>query len=76
MGVTMTIQTLSPKLVGQDFGETSFSWSDQETMLYAVGVGAEPDDPEIEFLFEGYGPKVLPTYAVIPGMWAMGCIGK
>ena len=44
-------------------------------MLYAVGVGAMPDK-ELDFLYEGRGPKVLPTYAVIPGMWAMGCIGK
>ena len=71
----MTESKISPALVGQDFGETTRSWTDNQTMLYAIGVGATPDK-ELDFLYEGRGPKVLPTYAVIPGMWAMGCIGK
>jgi acyl dehydratase len=44
-------------------------------MLYALGVGCKPG-AELDFLYEGRGPKVLPTYAVIPGMQAMGNIGK
>ena len=71
----MTSDKISPDLVGQDFGETTRTWNDNQTMLYAVGVGAMPGK-ELDFLYEGRGPKVLPTYAVIPGMWAMGCIGK
>ncbi len=71
----MADDVISPSLVGQDFGSTTRSWNDNQTMLYAAGVGAMPDK-ELDFLYEGRGPKVLPTYAVIPGMWAMGNIGK
>jgi acyl dehydratase len=44
-------------------------------MLYALGVGSKPAD-ELEFVYEGKGPLVLPTYAVIPGMRALGNIGQ
>ena len=71
----MSSETISRSLAGQEFGETRRSWNDNQTMLYAAGVGAMPDT-ELDFLYEGRGPKVLPTFAVIPGMWAMGCIGK
>lgn len=71
----MAAQAISPDLVGTEFGETTRTWNDNDTMLYAIGVGAQPDG-ELEFLYEGKGPKVLPTWAVIPGMWAMGCVGK
>ncbi len=33
-------------------------------MLYALGVGAKKD--ELDFLYEGRGPKVLPSFAVVP----------
>ncbi len=71
----MSAAPISPDLVGTEFGETTRSWTDRDTMLYALGVGAQPAD-ELEFLYEGKGPKVLPTWAVIPSMWAMGCVGK
>ena len=71
----MAAEAISPELVGTEFGETTRSWTDNDVMLYAIGVGAQPDG-ELDFLYEGKGPKVLPTWAVIPGMWAMGCVGK
>lgn len=71
----MAAEAISPDLVGTEFGETMRSWTDNDVMLYAIGVGAQPDG-ELDFLYEGKGPKVLPTWAVIPGMWAMGCVGK
>jgi acyl dehydratase len=40
-------------------------------MLYALGVGAKPDG-ELEYVYENKGPRVLPTFAVIPGMLSMG----
>lgn len=43
------------------------SWKD--VVLYALGVGATK--AELDFLFEGRGPKVLPTYAVVPAFEAM-----
>ena len=36
----------------------------QDAALYALGVGAKKS--ELDFLYEGRGPKVLPTYAVVP----------
>ncbi|MFQ5665175.1 MAG: MaoC/PaaZ C-terminal domain-containing protein [Candidatus Binatia bacterium] len=62
---------ISSDLVGMTFEPVSFSWDAKDVMLYAVGVGAKPEG-ELAFVYEGKGPKVLPTYAVIPGMFAMG----
>src|SRR5262245_43438536 len=62
---------ISKDIVGLTFDPVPFAWDSKDTMLYAVGVGAKPEG-ELEFVFEGKGPKVLPTYAVIPGMFAMG----
>jgi acyl dehydratase len=36
----------------------------ENTALYALGVGAKRD--ELDLLFEGRGPKVLPSFAVVP----------
>lgn len=62
---------ISPALVGMTFPPVTFRWEAKDVMLYAVGVGAQPED-ELDFVYEGRGPKVLPTYAVIPGMFSMG----
>lgn len=67
----MTKKELSSDLVGVEFEPSTFSWKDKDVMLYALGVGARPDD-DLDFVYEGKGPKVLPTYAVIPGMRALG----
>jgi acyl dehydratase len=51
-------------LVGQS-SEPSFlqvTWKD--TVLYALGVGAKRD--ELDYLYEARGPKVLPSFAVVP----------
>lgn len=71
----MVQENLSPELVGVEFEPISLSWNEKDTMLYALGVGAKPND-ELDFLYEGKGPLVLPTYAVIPGMRALGNIGQ
>jgi len=41
-----------------------FSYDWKTAWLYALGIGAKRD--EIEYLYEGLGPKVLPTFGVIP----------
>ena len=64
-------KAISSDLVGMTFEPVPFSWDSKDVMLYAVGVGAKPEG-ELEFVYEGKGPKVLPTYAVIPGMFSMG----
>ncbi len=71
----MVQETLSADLVGVEFEPVNISWNEKDTMLYALGVGAKPTD-ELDFLYEGKGPLVLPTYAVIPGMRALGNIGQ
>jgi len=62
---------ISKDLVGMTFDPVPFSWTSKDVMLYALGVGAKPDG-ELEYVYEGKGPKVLPTYAVVPGMLSMG----
>jgi acyl dehydratase len=40
--------------------------------LYALGVGAKRD--ELDFVYEGRGPRVLPTFAIVPSygpVWAL-----
>ena len=71
----MVQENLSADLVGVEFEPINISWNEKDTMLYALGVGAKPAD-ELEFLYERKGPSVLPTYAVIPGMRALGHIGQ
>jgi acyl dehydratase len=51
-------------LVGQWTPPTSSEVTPRDTALYALGVGAKRD--ELEFLYEGRGPKVLPSFAVVP----------
>jgi len=62
---------ISSKLVGMTFEPVEFTWDSKDVMLYAVGVGAKPEG-ELDFVYEGKGPRVLPTFAVIPGMFSMG----
>jgi acyl dehydratase len=43
--------------------EFNYTWRD--TVVYALGVGASADE-ELDYLYEGRGPKVLPTFCTIP----------
>lgn len=72
----MTPRPLSSDLAGMEFPVQPFSWTDKDAMLYALGVGCRPEE-NLNFVYEGRGPQVLPTYAVIPGMLsAAGLIGE
>jgi len=42
----------------------SYSYDWKTVVLYALGVGATSD--ELDYLYEARGPRVLPTFAVIP----------
>lgn len=42
----------------------TFSYDWNKTALYALGVGAKKD--ELDYLYEGRGPKVLPSFVVVP----------
>jgi acyl dehydratase len=69
---------LDPKAVGASTEPVVFDWTDRDTMLYALGVGAGTAD--LAFTTEnshGIPQQVLPTYAVIccMGFAAVGKIG-
>lgn len=53
--------------------ELEYDW--KTTALYALGIGAKRE--ELDYLYEGRGPKVYPTFAVVPAFPAIGeCLGK
>src|SRR5262245_8425231 len=56
-------------LVGKKSAPIKHKYGWRDTVLYALGVGAKAD--ELDFLFEMNGPKVLPTFAVVPSFHAM-----
>ncbi len=45
----------------------SYTWRD--AALYALGIGARRD--ELDYLYEGKGPKVYPSFAVVPAFGSM-----
>src|SRR5215467_8781657 len=57
------------ELVGKTSEPTKHKYTWRDTVLYALGVGAKLD--ELDFLFEMNGPKVLPTFAVVPSFSAL-----
>jgi len=69
---------IDPTAIGATTKPHLVEWTDRETMLYALGVGAGLDD--LAFTTEnshGIAQQVLPTYAVIacPAFGAIGKIG-
>lgn len=72
----MEKQAISADLIGLRFDPVPVQWSDKDVMLYALAVGATPDK-DLDYVYEGKGPKTIPTYGVIPGMTClMGLISK
>jgi acyl dehydratase len=65
------MEKISSALAGRTFEPMAFEWNSKDTMLYALGVGCKPAE-QLEYVYESKGPKVLPTFAVIPGMLSMG----
>ncbi|GAB4943407.1 hypothetical protein MAHJHV51_25460 [Mycobacterium avium subsp. hominissuis] len=61
-----TPMAIDPSAVGAVTEPLLFEWTDRDTLLYALGVGAGVDD--LAFTTEnshGIDQQVLPTYAVI-----------
>jgi acyl dehydratase len=56
-------------LVGKISDPIPFHYNWKDTVLYALGVGGKID--ELDYLYEGKGPKVLPTFAVVPSFSSM-----
>ncbi|KZS62080.1 MaoC family dehydratase [Mycobacterium ostraviense] len=70
---------IDPGAIGAVTEPMLFEWTDRETLLYALGVGAGTED--LSFTTEnshGIAQQVLPTYAVIccPAFGAAGKVGK
>lgn len=61
--------TLDLSLVDQWSAPIPFSYTWKDAALYALGVGAKK--AELDYLYEGRGPKVLPSFAVVPAFPAM-----
>lgn len=55
--------------VGLVTGPTKYTFASKDAVLYALGVGATRD--ELAYLYEGRGPRVLPSFAVIPAYPAL-----
>lgn len=56
-------------LAGHSEPSSTFEYTWKDTVLYALGVGAKRD--ELDYLYEGRGPRVLPSFAVIPKLRPM-----
>ena len=56
---------IDPESVGYETPSIEYAYSWRDTDLYALGVGAKADE-ELDFLYEGRGPEVLPTFGTIP----------
>ncbi len=67
---------ISADIVGLELEPVVQDWSSKDTILYALGVGTTPEK-ELDYLYEGRGPLVLPTFGVIPALKALesGFIG-
>jgi acyl dehydratase len=61
---------LDPSAVGSTTEPLTLTYDWRDTVLYALGVGAR-GATELDYLYEGRGPKVLPTFAVVPTFPAM-----
>jgi acyl dehydratase len=55
---------IDARAAGRTFPALTVGYDWRDCALYALGVGATAE--ELDLLYEGRGPKVLPTFAVIP----------
>jgi acyl dehydratase len=51
-------------LAGAPSSPVTLEYTWRDVVLYALGVGATKD--ELDFLYEGRGPKVVPSFVVVP----------
>ncbi len=60
---------LDRSVIGKSTEAHRFSYTWKDAVLYALGIGAKTD--ELDYLFEGKGPKVFPSFAVVPELGPM-----
>jgi len=66
------------KALGYEFAESETSWTQDQVILYHLGIGAgtpATDAGELEYAYEK-NLKVLPSFGVIPVFGAMGGVGN
>lgn len=51
-------------VVDKQSAPVTFTYGWKDAVLYALGIGAKKD--ELDYLYEGRGPKVIPSFAVVP----------
>jgi len=51
-------------VVGKTGEPSDYTYTWKDLVLYALGIGART--PELDYLYEGRGPRVYPSFAVIP----------
>ena len=56
---------IDPESLGCETPPIEYEYTWRDTVMYALGVGASVEQ-ELDFLYEGRGPKVLPTFGTIP----------
>jgi acyl dehydratase len=56
--------SIDPKAVGLETAPHELAYDWRTVALYTLGIGATPD--ELDYLYEGRGPKVFPTFSVVP----------
>lgn len=61
--------SLDLSAVGYQTEPFFFEYDWKVPVLYALGIGARKD--ELDYLYEGRGPKVFPTFAVVPAYPAL-----
>ena len=71
----MTKQAISADLIGLEFEPVPVKWNDNDIMLYNIAVGCTPDN-DLDYLYEGKGPRVVPSYGVIPGMTCLAGLNQ
>ncbi|MDB4941727.1 MAG: putative (R)-specific enoyl-CoA hydratase [Labilithrix sp.] len=55
---------LDQSLVGKESSPSTFRYTEKDVILYALGIGAKKE--ELDYLYEGRGPSVIPSFAVVP----------
>ena len=58
--------SLRTEAIGWTSESTSFSFDWHQVVLYALGVGAGPE--ELDYVYEARGPKVVPSFALLAAM--------
>lgn len=54
---------INTELVGKTYTIPEFTYTHRDTIIYALGIGA--DETDLDFLYEGKGPKVYPSFATV-----------